>query len=193
MVSTKKAIFYLDGKEYGMDVMDVRTIEKCTLMETVENAPKNMKGKIELRGETLPIISLRAKFGLDEIASAGESRWIITKSNGISVAYEVDKMKGIVDTQEDVMYSMPSILEDDNTSYVKEVLDHEGKLILILDKEGILTVEEQSDLKELLNALQSDKPDLIMRQKERLDSDECAETNNEKYSIRCVSSREVIL
>lgn len=153
MVSTKKAIFYLDGKEYGMDVMDVRTIEKCTLMETVENAPKNMKGKIELRGETLPIISLRAKFGLDEIASAGESRWIITKSNGISVAYEVDKMKGIVDTQEDVMYSMPSILEDDNTSYVKEVLDHEGKLILILDKEGILTVEEQSDLKELLNAL----------------------------------------
>ena len=58
-----KAIFYLDGREYGMDVMDVRMIEKCTFMETVENAPKNMKGKVELRGEVLPIISLRAKFG----------------------------------------------------------------------------------------------------------------------------------
>lgn len=153
MVSTKKAIFYLDGREYGMDVMDVRMIEKCTFMETVENAPKNMKGKVELRGEVLPIISLRAKFGLDEVATASESRWIITKSNGISVAYEVDKMKGIVDTEEDVMYPMPSILESDNTAYVKEVLDYEGRLILILDKDGILTVEEQNELKELLNAL----------------------------------------
>ncbi|HWT76170.1 MAG TPA: chemotaxis protein CheW, partial [Mobilitalea sp.] len=80
MKNTKQAIFQLGDESYGLDIMEVNTIEKFITVEQVSNSPKNMKGIIRLRGDIIPVYSLRRKFGLEDKEPDDESRYIITTS-----------------------------------------------------------------------------------------------------------------
>lgn len=149
MVNTKQAVFYLEDEVYGMDIMDVKTIEKSIVVEQIANAPKNMKGIIRLRGDVIPVYSLRSKFGLPAKQPDQDVRLLITISNGIQIAYEVDKMQGIANTDLEQMIEVPSIMKSKNTTYMKNIFNLDGRLIVLLDKDGILTKEEEEQLKKL--------------------------------------------
>lgn len=150
MQGTKQAIFMLGDEEYGFDIMDVNIIEKVVPVEPVAALPKNIKGIIRLRGEVIPVYSLRRKFGMEEIETDLDSRFILTTSNGIPTAYEVDQMKEIVQFEKDQIYEVPMIFEGKDTSYVKAVSNHQERLVIIMNHDGILTEEEQLKMKELI-------------------------------------------
>jgi purine-binding chemotaxis protein CheW len=147
MKSTKQAVFMVGEKEYGMDIMEVNIIEKFMNIEPVANFPNNLKGIIRLRGDVIPVYSLRRKFGLEDIQPTDDSRFIITSSNGIQIAYEVDKMSEIVQFDEGQIYDVPSVVKSKDTSYIKLITNIDDRLVVILDQDGILTEEEQNKIK----------------------------------------------
>src|SRR5690606_4149249 len=132
---------------YGLDIMKINSIEKSIPVKKVNNSPANMKGIIDLREEKIPVYSLRSKFGLEEKESDEDTRLLITKSNGISIAYEVDKMEEIIDVDKDQMLDAPSLVMSANTSYIKAVTKNNDRLIILMDIDGILTEEEQDKIK----------------------------------------------
>ncbi|MDD3173317.1 MAG: chemotaxis protein CheW [Herbinix sp.] len=150
MKSTKQAVFMLGEEEYSLDIMDVNTIEKVIAIEPVASFPKNLKGVIKLRGDVIPVYSLRRKFGLEDVEPDLDTRFIITTSNGILTAYEVDKMTEIVQVDEDLIYEVPSIVKAKDTTYMKAVTNVNGRLVIILNNDGILTEEEQNKLKAVI-------------------------------------------
>ena len=151
MQSTKQAVFMLGDKEFGLDIMEVNIIEKFMNIEPVSSFPDTLKGIIKLRGDVIPVYSLRRKFGLGDIQPDDETRFIITTSNDIQIAYEVDKMSEIVQFEENQMYEVPSIIKNKDTSYMKQVTSVDDRLIVILDQNGILTEEEQTKIKTVIN------------------------------------------
>jgi len=151
MQNTKQAIFQLGEEEYGLDIMDVNTIEKFTTMEPVANSPKNIKGIIKLRGDVIPVYSLRRKFGLEDIQPDDDTRLIITTSNGIQIAYEVDKMIEIIQFEQDQLNEVPSIVKSNDTSYLKSITNAHDRLVIILDHNGILSGEEQTKIQAVIN------------------------------------------
>ena len=151
MQNTKQAVFMLGDKEYGMDIMEVNIIEKFMNIEPVASLPSNLKGIIKLRGDVIPVYSLRRKFGLEEIEPSDDTRFIITTSNGIQIAYEVDKMSEIVQFEEDQIFEVPSIIKSKDTAYMKLVTNIDDRLIVILDHDGILSEEEQNKIKAVIN------------------------------------------
>ncbi len=146
---TKQAIFQIGDEVYGLNIMDVSTVEKHITTEKAANAPKNVKGIIHLRGEVIPVYSLRSKFGLEEREPDQDTRLITTNSNGMTIAYEVDKMLGIINLEQEQLNEVPPILMSKNTTYVKQITNLEGKLIILLDHDGILCEEEQDDIKKI--------------------------------------------
>lgn len=150
MESTKQAIFILGEQEYGLDIMDVKTIEKVIAINPVSNSPRNMKGLINLRGDMIPVYSLRRKFGLEDIEPNDDTRFIITTSNEILMAYEVDKMAEIVTAETEQMSEVPTIVKTKDTSYMKHVINMNERLIILLDQDGILTEEEQDKIKKII-------------------------------------------
>ena len=56
--------FALAEQEYGVDIMAVREIEGWTATTPIPNAPSCIYGVINLRGIIVPILDLRARFGL---------------------------------------------------------------------------------------------------------------------------------
>lgn len=151
MQSTKNAVFMLGEEEYGLDIMEVNTIEKFTNIEPVASFPKNLKGIIKLRGDVIPVYSLRRKFGLEDITPDDDTRFIITTSNGILIAYEVDKMSEIIQFEQEQIYEVPSVVKGKDTSYMKLITNINDRLIIILDHDGILSEDEQNKIKAVIN------------------------------------------
>ena len=149
-MQTKQAVFMLGDREYGMDIMEVNTIEKFINIEAVASFSNNLKGIIKLRGDIIPVYSLRRKFGLADIEPNDDTRFIITTSNGIQIAYEVDKMSEIVPFDDEQIFDVPSIVKSKDTSYMKLVANIDDRLIVLLNPDGILSEEEQSKIKSVI-------------------------------------------
>lgn len=148
---TKQVIFTLGDEEYGLDIMLVNAIEKYTDMVKIPNAPSYISGIINLRGDVIPVFSLRRKFGLPDKTIDENSKMIITKSNGILMAYEVDAVKEIMEIPSEELNETPVIVKNKNTAYIKCVANISGRMILLLDHDGILSLNEKESIEDLLN------------------------------------------
>ena len=149
MLSSKQALFIIGEEEYGLDIVDIMTIEKLIVIEPAANLTKNIKGTINLRGDVIPVYSLRSKFGLEEIPSNSKTRLVITNSNDMEIAYEVDQVRGITNLEQEQVNEIPSIIQSQNTGYIKQVANVDGRLIVLLDHDGILSEEDQDCARKL--------------------------------------------
>ena len=77
-------VFRLDNEEYGADINKVTIIERTMNITRVPMTPPYIKGVINLRGDVIPVMSLRLRLGLDEIDEDENTRIIIFNINGIS-------------------------------------------------------------------------------------------------------------
>lgn len=150
MESTKQAIFKLGDDVYGMDIMNIKSIENPITVEKVKKAPDNIIGMIDLRGDRLPVYSLRRKFGLEDKETDADTRLLITTSNNIPIAYEVDKMEEITVLTEDQLIDHPSLFKSKNTSYMKAITKNNDRLIILMDEDGILADDEKDKIGALL-------------------------------------------
>ncbi len=146
MQSTKQAIFNLGEDEYSLDIMDVIAIEKLVDIRPTSSLPEYFKGVINLRGDIIPVYSLRKKFGMEEIEPDVDTRFIIIFSGGVLVAFEVDKMAGIVEVNGDQQSKVPIIVQSVDTSYLKAITKVNDRLVLMMDKNGFLS---EDDLKKI--------------------------------------------
>lgn len=150
MQNTQQAIFSIGEQEYGLNIMDVNIIEKYTGIEQIAKSPKNVRGMLRLRGDAIPVYSLRRKFGLEDLEPTEETRLIITSSNGLTLAFEVDRMQGIAQLTPEQIMEVPPIIKNEAVAYAKSVTNLDDRLILLLDNDGILTKEEQLSMKEMI-------------------------------------------
>lgn len=151
MQSAKYAIFKQGHVECGLNVMNIQAIEKVIPMEAVTDSAKNIKGIINLRNEDIPVYSLRSKFGFGNRETDENTRLIIVSSNGILMAYEVDEMMNIVELQSDQLHEPPAIVKSQDTSYLSNVACFDGRIVLIMNPDGMLLEEEQKQIKALLS------------------------------------------
>jgi purine-binding chemotaxis protein CheW len=146
-MSTKQAVFQLNGDEYGLIITDVSTVEKDMDIRKMTNSPSNVKGKINLRGREIPVYSFRRKFGIEEKEQDKNTRYLIIDVKGMDIAFEVDHMKGILDIESSDIFDVPPVIKCKDTSYIKSIANVDDGLILLLDSNYLLKEEEIKALK----------------------------------------------
>ena len=149
MEATKQVIFKLGQEEYGLDILIVNAIESYAGVVPVPNSPDYILGMLNLRGEVIPVFSLRVKFGLPEVETSTE-QLIVTKTNDMMVGFKVDAICGIVEFDEKELNDVPMIVRSENTKYAKKVANKDNKMIILLDHEGILNDKEQASIQQAL-------------------------------------------
>lgn len=147
-MSTKQAIFQLNGEDYGLDITDVSTVEKDMDIKNLANSPSNVKGKINLRGREIPVYSLRRKFGIEDKKQDKDSRYLIIDVKGLDIAFEVDQVKGILDIDSSDIFDVPSVIKCNDTSYIKSIAKVSDGLILLLDSKLLLNNEEREAIQQ---------------------------------------------
>ncbi|MDR2481805.1 MAG: chemotaxis protein CheW [Spirochaetaceae bacterium] len=133
-VDFKMVTFSLSGKDYGVDIMNIKEIAKADKFTYVPNASGFVRGVYNLRGDIIPIIDLRLFFHLpierrDEVL---ENMLIIHIEDRVygTIVDKIDKVVGV--NSQSIQPPHP-IFGDINIKYISGVVEQHGDLYIILD------------------------------------------------------------
>lgn len=143
MEEEKQVLFHVGNELYGIGIVHVKGIEKYTNITPIPNAPNYIEGMINLRGEIIPVFSLRAKFGLPKAEVTEETKLIIAKSQDMLTAFQVDIVKEIIEIPEEQLNPPPAIVKSSNTEYIGRIARVKDRLVVLLNLDGVLSEEER--------------------------------------------------
>ncbi len=127
----------LDEEQYGIDI---KYIDNIVRMQNITRVPRTQKyflGVINLRGEIIPVMSLRIKFGLPKIEVTNSTRIIILKiDQHTKLGVLVDEVKEVVTLSENCIEK--TSFDDDDANYLTGVGKYNDTLISLLNIGGIL-------------------------------------------------------
>ena len=101
--------FFLDGEEYGVDVMRVREITGMVEITKTANSPPYVKGVINLRGAIVPIVSLRSRFGMPEALDEGMSCIAVTDFDGELTGFIIDEISDVIRLRQGELQPAPDM------------------------------------------------------------------------------------
>lgn len=97
----KYLTFALANEEYGLEILKVREIIGYMEITAVPQTPVYVKGVVNLRGQVIPVVDLRAKFGMETTDITEETCIIVveTGQNGrnFSTGIVVDHVEEVLD------------------------------------------------------------------------------------------------
>lgn len=148
--TTQIIIFKLGEEEFGVNILQVREIEKLDQGITrVPRAPHFVEGIINLRGEIIPIVDLRARFGLTLPELGLNSRVIIVEVGEAQVGMLVDAVVEVLRVPLSVIESAPTITKGVDSYFLAGVVNIDERLIVLLNLERTLSPEEEKELSEV--------------------------------------------
>lgn len=146
-------IFKLGEEEYGVDIMQVKEIIRTTNITKIPQVPTFVEGIISLRGEILPIIDMRKKFGLPEKERTRQTRILVINLDTMTIGGIVDEVTEVLRIPNDAITPPPPVIKGVNTEYLQGVGQINGRIIILLDMSKILTSNEIIQIEELKEEL----------------------------------------
>ena len=133
-VESKQYIVVMVGSEqYGIDIGYIDNIVRMQKITRVPRVQDYFRGVINLRGEVVPIMSLRKKMGLEDDVFTNASRIIILKLEGnASLGIIVDEVREVVNLSED------EIDKTNKGKFINGIGKHEEELISLLEINAIV-------------------------------------------------------
>ena len=128
-------VITLGDENFGIDINYIDNILRMQQITRVPKVQNYLKGVINLRGEVIPVMSLRLKMGLPEDEIGRDTRIIILKveSEG-SVGVLVDEVKEVITLNEDQIESTTGEnVSPESRKFVSAVGQNGEQLISILD------------------------------------------------------------
>ena len=147
----KTVVCNLGNELYGVDINLVQGIEKEQEVVRIPNSASYIKGIMNLRGDIIPIYSLRRKFGIADDPSI-KPQFIIVRIGDMPLAIEVDGVGEIFESDESTVFETPKIVISSDTQYISKVVNAKGKLTLIIDINKLLTENEKSGIEDLIDS-----------------------------------------
>jgi purine-binding chemotaxis protein CheW len=147
-VNFKMVTFSLAGKDYGVDIMNVKEIAKADKFTYVPNAVSYVRGVYNLRGDIIPIIDLRTFFHLPVDTKAdGLENMLILRIGDQVYGTIVDKIDKVVGINSISIQPPHPIFGDINIKFISGVVEKQGDLYIILDVIRIFTLSEEEKQK----------------------------------------------
>lgn len=142
-IATKQYIVVkIDSEQFGINIKYIDNIVRLQSITRVPMSQEYFKGVINLRGEILPVMSIRRKLGLADDVFGDKTRIIIAKVDNATVGIIVDEVKEVVTLEDDSLENINYGNQDDITSYISAVGKKGEELISILDICSVISDEE---------------------------------------------------
>jgi len=138
--------FSVGEEEYGLELLRVKEVIRVREITWLPKAPSFVKGIINLRGDVIPIIDLRDKFGLQAKEDTAMTRVIVVEVEGKLMGMVVDAASQVVRIPADQIDPPPPVFGGRAQDFITGVGKLEDKLIILLNTDAILTAEERTQL-----------------------------------------------
>jgi purine-binding chemotaxis protein CheW len=142
----KYLAFYLGNEQFGLQVLTVREIIGAQDITAVPKTPNYLKGVINLRGKVIPIVDLRIKFGLEEIAYTKRTCIIVVQvdgeNGGTLIGVVVDGVSEVLNILPQDLENTPNFGTGEAIPYILGMAKMKDGVKMLLDIGSVLSQRE---------------------------------------------------
>ena len=139
-------IFELSGSSYGLPSQDVLHIEMLEHISSVPHTAPAVDGVVFSRGQVIPALNLRVRFGFPRAEPTSRTRLIFLKVQQRTVALIVDAAREFHTIPAATIRPVEETLLGIGGNYVQGVVTIAGRLVLLLDIVAVLDLDDSTPL-----------------------------------------------
>lgn len=146
--------FKLGEELFAIDVSQVREVLEITHITKVPSAPEYMRGVVNVRGQSIPVVDLRLRFGLPRIAETVATRIVVME---LELDGEVAVLGGMADSVHEVIELTPESVNPPpriamrwRSEFIKGIAKHGDDFIILLDFNVVFSHDDLSMACELV-------------------------------------------
>jgi purine-binding chemotaxis protein CheW len=152
----KYLTFSLGAEQYGLEILKVREIIGYIDVTAVPQTPQHVKGVINLRGQVIPVVDLRAKFGMETAEITEQSCIIVVEiirtGRKCSMGIVVDRVQEVLDIARQDIEEAPQFDASVCTDFILGMGKVGDRVKILLDIDRVLAGGAMSDVTDALVA-----------------------------------------
>lgn len=134
--------FTLKDEEYGIDILRVQEIKGFSKIRAIPNSPAYIKGLMNLRGTVVPIVDLRARFGMEQVEYNQFTVIIVVSVGTKLVGLIVDAVSDVLDVPYGEIEDAPDVGGEIESDYFSGMTKVDDKLVLLLEIDKLIALEK---------------------------------------------------
>jgi len=142
----KYLTFSMADEEYGIGILKVKEIIGMMTVTMVPQTPSYVKGVINLRGKIIPVVSLRLKFGLEEIGYTDRTCIIVvevkTLTGSIPMGVMVDEVSEVLNIRNAEIEDTPTFGTSLKTDFILGMAKTGNRVKILLDIDKVISGQE---------------------------------------------------
>ena len=131
--------FALGDEQYGVNIMAVREIKEWSTVTPLPEQPDYVRGVLNLRGATVPIVDLRRRFGQGFTEPTPRHIVIIVSVDGQLIGIMGDRVLDIDSFDAGDIQPVPKIAADAHAGYLAGLVSHDDTMIALIDLPALLS------------------------------------------------------
>jgi purine-binding chemotaxis protein CheW len=148
--------FKLGNETYGIDIMDVKEIQRLQETRPIPNAPSYVEGIFKLRNDIIPVVNLHKRFHIKKAETSEEdailSGIIILDIDGMRIGVIIDRVARVVTVEYDQIQPPPQIISGIGAEYIQGVVRQEEGYLIILNIRKLFSTKELQQIDKLSTA-----------------------------------------
>ena len=141
--------FMLDDVEYGVDILSVHEILRYPELTRLPNTPPFIRGVINLRGNVIPVVDMRIRFGFPEGAITDLTRIIVVETGGKQVGLLVDNVYQVVRIPVENIDPPSDLITGISEEFISGIGRLRDRLIVLLNMTDVIFHEMSEEEKVL--------------------------------------------
>ncbi|MGE5631266.1 MAG: chemotaxis protein CheW [Caulobacteraceae bacterium] len=146
MAEVQFVVFKLGKEEYGVNIMQVQEIGPYEEPVKVPNTPEFVEGVMNLRGNVIPVISLKKRFNIPGGEITENTRTIVINFGSKQIAFIVDDASEVLTIDDSNIQATPEIIAGADRKYITGIGKQGDRLLIILDLNFLLNEQEHVQL-----------------------------------------------
>jgi purine-binding chemotaxis protein CheW len=137
-------IFSVAGASYALPTDQIAHVEMVNAITRVPNAPRFVDGVVFSRGEVVPAISLRTRFGFERAPHDVRTRLLVVRSGERMVGLIVDSAREFLAIPESAIKPPNESITGLSGEYLHGIATVGDRMIIVLDLDAVLNATEDS-------------------------------------------------
>ncbi len=132
-MSSLHVVFRVADGDYAVAAADVLQMESYSGATRVPGALPYVAGVVQVRGRVVPVIDVRARFGLPALPPTLDSRVVVLQFRGRTVGLLVDSAREVVKLTPEQIQPPPRLVAEGADGFVKAVAHLDKRLLMLVD------------------------------------------------------------
>ncbi len=131
-------VFEIAGTSYAVESRSVRQIEMIDSITPLPNAPAVVDGVVFTRGQVIPALNLRVRFGFERAPLSNRTRLIVVSSGPRMVGLIADTAREFMAIPQETIQPPTDSLAGLSGEYLKGIVTVDDRIILIVNLEELI-------------------------------------------------------